>query len=260
MLLPNFPGAFSEHALRERASDASPKVRAGVADAIGNGKIVSLLPTLQTLLSDPVGLMNPVPPLTVAEVQGGGRVWGNNNGDVHTAVGFALLKFDVTQVGDVLKTNLRDEAFRPNYLCKLAEADCAPWLTNLVEVLEARRKRLEMEVEASGIAPKDKPSYLKARMALSGTYHKCWHIMVEYLKSLSSEALGEAGMERCLYELENAGTTGSQEPVALYELYRSKGLHKRAAQFRQQHGNASVGYDLAQYFDRVDERHHLPPP
>lgn len=260
MLLPNFVGAFSERALRERASDASPNVRAGVADAIGNGKMVSMLPTLQTLLSDPVGLANPVPPLTVGEVQGGGRVWGSNNGDVHTAAGYALLKFDVSEVADILKANLTDEAFRPNYICKLAETDCAPWLTNLVEVMESRRIRVEKEVDASGIAPKDRHNYLNARMALSGTYHKCWHIMVGYLKSLSSESLGEPGMERCLKALENAGTTGSQEPVALYELYRSKGLHKRAAQFRQQHGNATVGYDLAYYFDQVDERLHLLPP
>ncbi len=260
MLLPNFAGEFAERALRERASDASPNVRAGVADAIGNGKMVSMLSTLQTLLSDPVGRTNPVPPLTIAEVQSGGRVWGSNNGDVHTAAGFALLKFDVSKVGDILKANLTDEAFRPNYLCKLAETDCAPWLTNLVEVMESRRIRVEQEVDASGIAPKDRHNYLKARMVLSGTYHKCWHIMVGYLKTLSAESLGEAHMERCLHALENAGTTGSQEPVALYELYRSKGLHKRAAQFRQQHGNASVGYDLAQYFDRVDERLHLPPP
>src|SRR5207247_8582851 len=69
LLLPDFPGKFSEQALRERAADPSPKVRAGVADAIGNGKIQSLLPTLEKLLSDAIGLTNPVPPLTTEQLQ-----------------------------------------------------------------------------------------------------------------------------------------------------------------------------------------------
>jgi hypothetical protein len=46
LLLPDFPGEFSESALRECAVDTSPKVRAAVADAIGNGKIKALLPAL----------------------------------------------------------------------------------------------------------------------------------------------------------------------------------------------------------------------
>jgi hypothetical protein len=234
LLLPNFPGEFSEHALRERVADPSPKVRAGVADAIGNGKMASLLPILRTLFSAPVGQTNPVP-------------------DVHTAAGSALLKFDVTQVAEILKANLNDEEFRPSYLCKLAESDPGPWLTNLVEVLEARRIRVEKEVETSGVEPK--ASYLRARMALSGTYFNCWNIIHKYLHDLPAAAFADGKMDLCLGALEKAGTTGSREPTMLYELYRMKGLNQRAAQFRSENDNRSAGYDLSQYFDKVDAQY-----
>jgi len=257
LLLPDFPGEFSERLLRERAADPSPKVRAGVADAIGNGKIASLLPTLKQLLTDPVGLKQPLPPLTTEELQGGGRIWGGNNSDVHTAAGYALLKFDVGQVSDILKANLNDEGFRPNYLCKLAETDTRLWLTNLVEVLEARRIRVEKEVEASGVEPK--ANYLKARMALSGTYFNCWNTIYKYLHELPAADFAEGQMNRCLDALENAGDTGSRESTMLYELYRLKGLNQRAAKFRSEHDNRFAGYDINQYYDRVDAQYPKQP-
>ena len=253
LLLPDFSGESSERALRERATDPSPKVRAGVADAIGNGKIESLLPTLKQLLSDPVGLTNPVAPLTTEELQAGGRVWGGNNSDVHTAAGYALLKFDLSQVGDILQANLNDEGFRPNYLCKLAEKDTGPWLTNLVEVLEARRIRVEKEVAASGVEPK--ADYLKARMALSGTHFNCWNIIYQYLHDLPAAEFADAKINRCLDALVNAGDTGSREPTMLYELYRMKGLNQRAAKFRSEHDNRFAGYNINQYYDRVDAQY-----
>jgi hypothetical protein len=252
-LLDSFPGEFSEQALREGATDASPKVRAAVADAFGNGKIEALLPTLKQLLSDPVGLTNPVPPLTTEDLRAGGRVAGGNNHDVHTAAGYALLKFDVSQVGDLLKANLNDEGFRPNYLCKLAELDTGPWLTNLIEVLEARRIRVEQEVETSGVEPK--ANYLKARMALSGTYFKCWNTLYKYCGELSAADFADDKMNGCLDALENAGDTGSREPTMLYELYRMKGLNQRAAKFRREHDNRFAGYDIDLFYDRVDAQY-----
>jgi hypothetical protein len=253
LLLPNFPGEFSEPALRERAADPSPKVRAGVADAIGNGQIESLLPTLKKLLSDPIGLTHPVPPLTTEQLQAGGRFWGGNNSDVHTAAGFALLKFDAPQVSEILKANLNDEAFRPNYLCKLAEKDAGPWLANLVEVLELRRIRVEKEVEASGVEPK--AGYLQARMALAGTYFNCWNIIYKYLHDLPPADFADGNMNRCLDALENAGNTGSREPTMLYELYRMKGLNKRAAKYRSDKDKRFAAYNINQFFDRVDAQY-----
>ncbi len=250
-LLARHPGEFSEEALRLGASDESPKVRAGVADVIGDGKIANLLPTLEKLLSDPVGLTNPLPPLTMAELQAGGQIWNNNNGDVHTSAGYALLKFEVEQVSNILTAHLNDTGFRPNYLCKLAEKNPGPWLTNLVEVLEGRRDRIWREVEAGSVEPKT--DYFQARMALSGSYYQCWKIICGYLQTLPPSRFGGGNFDRCLDALENAGTTGSQEPTTLYELYLTKGLKERAIKYRA-HCEKTSGYDISIYFKKVDER------
>ncbi len=250
-LLPRFPAEFAEPALQEAAKDASPKVRAAVADAIGDGKMVRMLPTLQVLLTDPIGLTNPVPPLTIRDLQSGGHIWGDNRGDVHTSAGYALLKFDVGDVADILKANLNDAGFRPSYLCKLAEHDTGPWLTNLVQILQARREQVWKETQASGI--KETTNYFNALMALSGTYFQCWNIIHDYLDQLPDTAFKDGKMDWCLDVLEDAGNTGSQEPVMLYELYRKKGLDDRAAKFRQENGKCQ-GFDVTQYFDNVDRQ------
>jgi Regulator of chromosome condensation (RCC1) repeat len=223
-LLPRFPAEFTEPSLREGAKDASPKVRAAVAEAIGDGKMVGMLPTLEVLLAD-------------------------SQGDVHTSAGYALLKFDVDDVADILKANLNDKGFRPSYLCKLAEHDVEPWLTNLVEVLQERRERLWKEAQASGI--KETTNYFNGLMALSGTYFQCWNIIYDYLDKLPSSAFQDGKLDWCLDVLEDAGNTGSREPVMLYKLYRTKGLDERAARFRQENGKCQ-GFDVTQYFDNVD--------
>jgi len=247
-LLPSYPGNFSEQALRDHAADTSAKVRATVADAIGNGKFQNLLPTLEKLLADPAGRTNPIPPLTLEEVQEGGDTWADNNGDVHTSAGFALLKFDLDQVSNILAANLNDVAFRPNYLCKLAEKNPGPWLTNLVEVLEARRERIWKEVQASGVEPKT--NYFESRMALAGTYFQCWNIIYKHLHDLPAGEFSGGKLGRCLDALENAGNTGSQEPTELYELYLLKGLNTRAAAFRSK-CEKTFSYDMNPYFNRV---------
>jgi hypothetical protein len=227
-LLPAYPGPFQEQALRQAAEDVSPRVRAMVAEAIGQGRIASLLPTLKTLLSDPAGRTNPLPPLMIEALQGGGQVLGDNRGDVHTTAGYALLKFEVSQVGDLLKANLDDEGFRPSYLCKLAENDAGPWLTNLIEVLEIRRARVEKEVETRGVEPK--AIYLQTRLALAGTYFNCWNIIYKYVHDLPAADFADGKMNRCLDALEKAGRTGSREATMLNELYKLKGLKRRTGE------------------------------
>ena len=262
-LLALYPGEFTRQSLRACAGDPSPRVRAAVADAIGNGKMADLLPVVVKLLSDPVGRSRPVG-MTIEQLQEGGRVAGVNDGitivddpgfpganvgDVHTSAGYALLKFDVDQVSNILTANLDDAGFRPNYLCKLAEKNAGPWLTNLVEVLEVRRERIRKEVEASNVEPK--VSYFQARMTLSGTYFRIWRILCAYLHDLPSAEFADGRLDRFLDALENAGSTGSQEPTELYELYRQKGLEKRAADFRRK-CEKTFAYDLSIYFNRID--------
>lgn len=249
-LLPGFSGQFVEQGLRRLATDRSARVRASVADAIGNKKFVALIPTLATLFRDPVGRTNPVPPLTLEDVQGGGRTWGTNNADVHTSAGYALLQFELDDVADILKANLDDAGFRPQFLCKLAQKGAGPWLEELVKVMEERRRHNEQQAAASGIPEKE--SYLQALLHLSGTYYETWNIIFEYLRERPGQEFVNGKFDRCLDVLENAGTTGSREPVMLYELYRTKGLDQRAANYRR-HCEQTFSYDVGRYFKQVDD-------
>lgn len=255
LLLPDFPGGFSEQALKERVADDSAKVRSIVAAAIGNGKFEHLLPTLAKLFSEAVGPTNPVPPLTLENLEAGGQLLNVNVGDVHTSAGYALLNFDVDLVSDILKTNLNDVGFRPNFLCKLSEKNAGPWLGDLVEVLDKRRERNAKKAETSGVEPK--VFYYQALMALSGTYYRCWNIIYEHLKGLPFAAFADGKLDRCLRELENAGSTGSREPLMLYELYRMKGLNKRAAEYRNDNEQRLAVYGIGQFFDKVDAKYPM---
>jgi hypothetical protein len=258
LLLPDFPGEFSERALRECATDASPKVRAAVADAIGNGTIEALLPTLEALFSAPVGPTNPVPPLTLEELQAGGQLVGQNVGDMHTSAGDALLKFDTDQVSTFLKAKLSDAGFRISFLCKLAEKGVGPWLDDLAAVMESRRTENQRKAEARGADPH--AYYFEALMTLSGKYYQCWNIIYNHLHDLPKEQFTGGKMDRYLDVLETAGWTGSREPVMIYELYRMKGLDDRARKFRSQTENKLAVYNIRQFFDKLDAAYTNSPP
>ncbi|PYI87954.1 MAG: hypothetical protein DME26_04515 [Verrucomicrobia bacterium] len=253
LLLSDFPGEFAERALRELAPDASPKVRAAVAEAIGNGKMEALLPTLEMLFSAPVGPTNPVPPLTLEVLQTGGQLLNQNVVDVHTSAGYALLKFDTDQVGNFLTANLSDVGFRLSFLCKLAENNAGPWLINLAEVMEARRARIEKEAMSEPEATRG--FVIDAYLHLSGTYFTCWNIIYNYLHELPKEQFADGTKSRYLDVLENAGNTGSREPLMIYELHRMKGLNERAARFRSQNEKKFAVYNIGQFFDKVDLRY-----
>lgn len=246
LLLPDFPGELCERSLRVRAADASPMVRAAVAEAIGNGKIEALLPTLEALFSAPVGPTNPVPPLTLEELQSGGQLLNENVGDVHTSAGYALLKFDVEQVSTFLKANVSDPGFRPAFLCRLAEHDAGPWLKDMTEFLEGWLAREKQKAAEWGANPE---SYTPP---LSGTPFRCWNIIYDYLHSLPPAEFTDGKMNRYLELLENARTTGSRELVMIYELYRMQGLNERARKFRSQNEKKSDAHYLDQFFDKVD--------
>jgi len=112
-------------------------VRSVVADVIGGEKYESCLPVLVKLFHDPVGRDKLIPPTTMEYLQAGQR-W-NNIGDVHTAAGYALVKFAPDQVSDILKSNLDDPGFHINFVAKLAQGNAEPWLPELVSILETRR-------------------------------------------------------------------------------------------------------------------------
>jgi HEAT repeat protein len=236
LLLPDFP-ALAEPALRERAADDSPAVRAAVASAIGNGKIASLLPTLAQLLADGGGQGRP------------GTVGHPGQNELHASAARALLQFDVEQAGALLKANLGDAEFRAEYLCKLAERDAGLWLKDLAGVMESRRQQITQEVEASGVEPKK--SYFEARMALAGTPYRCWNLIHGYLRELPKEDFAGGKLDRYLRVLEEAGTTGSREPEMIYELYRLKGMEESAARYRRA-CEATFSYDLGFAFQRAD--------
>ena len=208
-----------------------------------------LLPTLVKLLSDPAGLTNPIPPSTIETIQEGSYPWSVNLGNVHASAGFALLKFDLAQVSEILKTHLNDEAMRPNYLCKLAETNTGPWLGDLTAYLESRRIREEKKAVSWGADPK---TY---RPALSGNSFKCWNLIYEYLHGLPFAAFANGKSDRYLDALELAGDTGSQEPLKLYELFRMKGLNKRAVRFRKANKQRIDVYGVSKFFDEVDAKY-----
>jgi hypothetical protein len=212
-----------------------------VAGVIGSGRLAGLLPVLTNLLADPLGRTNQTDP-----------AWGNEQ--VHASAGNALLQFDVEQVSNVLTANLDDAGFRQRYLCKLAEKSAGAWLTNLVETLEARRVQKWNEALASGIPQTQVTNYFRAIMALANTDYQCWNIIFNYLDGLAPADFAGGRLDRCLDALENAGSTGSQEPTKLYELYRRNGLDKRAAELRRQ-SEQTAGFDMSYFFNRVDAQY-----
>jgi hypothetical protein len=171
-------------------------------------------------------------------------------GDVHTSAGYALLKFETDQVSKFLKANLSDPGFRLSFLCKLAEKDTGPWLNDLAAVMEARRARTQKEAKASGVEPW--VPYFESLMSLSGKYYECWSIIYGYLSNLPKEAFRAGKMDRYLDVLENAGWSGSREPVMIYEFYRMKGLDDRARSYRSQTENKLAVYNIRQFYDKVD--------
>jgi hypothetical protein len=117
----------------------------------------------------------------------------------------------------------------------------------MVEIMEARRARNLKKAEANGAPP-------AAFMYLSGAYFSCWRTIYGYLESLPTAEFAEGKCDRYLNVLEQAGNTGSQEPVMLYEFYKAKGLNRRAEQYRRENGGYS-GYNLGEFFNRVDAKY-----
>ena len=117
-----FPGEASERALAGHGVDPSIKVRAAVAEAIGNGKFDRLVPVLERLLNergDPVMKIDPESMDTFGKQM---PIVFNTNSAVSSSAGFALLNFDVNQTARILKANLGNAYFKSGQLGKAIAA------------------------------------------------------------------------------------------------------------------------------------------
>jgi len=259
-LLAHYPGRFSDQALLQAAGDDSPWVRSCVANVIGNGKYESLLPTLVKLFADPVGLTNPLPPLTMDSLQAGARA--DSRGDVHTCAGYALLNFDLAQVGGILKANRSDKAFQLSFMKRLAEDGVAPDLQVLAADLLAHTANSEKEAAQNNF-------HWPLSYWLTGNFQWVWDTLFAHVSGLSRKALDDPKMVPLLDALQIADDPGDAKTRSLYEFFLDKGLLERAILVRRgitrrtedkAIDKNSFGFPaLLKMFDDIDEKHSLKP-
>ncbi|HEX5222312.1 MAG TPA: hypothetical protein VFZ59_22355 [Verrucomicrobiae bacterium] len=261
LLLPDFPGAYCERALRERSRDASLVVRAAVADAIGNGKFEALLPTLEALFStSPVQTNSGQWPHK--GIQGDGYFAEVGSDDVHTSAGYALLKFEVNQVSAILKTNLSDEVFGLRFIRKLAVNGAEPYLPMLARELRTHTAGSEQEAERNGF-------HWALSYWLAGDYGWAWDTLFKHISAQTRKDLENPQIVAMLDALQIADDPGDARTRALYECLLDKGLIERAKELRRgivrrtedkAIDKKSFGFpEKLKLFDEIDQKHGLKP-
>jgi hypothetical protein len=261
LLLPDFPGELCERGLRETSSDASPIVRAAVADAIGNGKFEALLPTLESLFAaSPVRTNSG--PWPHKGIQGGGYFAEVSSDDVHTSAGYALLKFDVNQVASILKTNLSDEAFGLRFIRKLAQNGAEPFLPLLAKALKVHTADSEQEAAKNGF-------HWTLSYWLIGDYGWAWDTLFSYVAAQTREGLADPQIGPMLDALQIADDPSDARTRSLYEFFLDKGMIDRAIVLRRGiirrtedkaiDKNSFNFPALLKAFDEMDEKHSLKP-
>jgi hypothetical protein len=250
-LLPRFPQEFSETLLRELANDKSPYIRSVVADVVAAAKYSNSIPIIAALFADSAGVTSQARGLPRDAIRF--NLQSDSCGDVRQSAGVALLAFDTSRTGGILKSNLNDPAFHVQFLAKLAEHDAEPWLKELVDVLESRIKHMEDKEKL----PADDPErYSGGDNILQIPYLSCWEDLRRYLLKLPSEKL-VAGpqlqyvdlLERCVRPDPHCPGCSAEQVHGLYELYKEKGLSNRSDAIRNQFKNE------AWWFDDYDKRH-----
>ena len=262
LLLPDFPGEFSDQLLRKLATNSSPKVRSMVANAIGNGKVQQLLPTLMQLFSEPPDSTNSEPSLTTQELQAGTDLWSQDAGDVHACAGYALLKFDVDQVGEILKTNISDKGFGLSFIRKLAPNGAEPYFPLLAKELKAHTADSEQEAAKNGF-------HWSLSYWLSGNFGWAWDTLFGYVSAQPREALANPQFAPMLDALQIADDPGDARTRSLYAFFLDKGLTERAIELRRgiirrtedkNINRESFGFpDKIKAFDEMDKQHSLKP-
>ncbi len=261
LLLPDFPGAFSERCLRERAADGSATARAAAADAIGNGRMETLLPVLASLFSA-TPVRKDSGPWPHKGLQGEGYFAEVGADDIHTSAGYALLKFDAEQVREILKTNLWDERFGLEFIRKLAPNGAEPYLPILAKSLITHTAGSEKEAAKSGF-------HWPLSYWLGGDYGWAWDTLLGYLQAQSRDTLAEPRMASLLDALQIADDPGDERTRLLYKFLLDKGLIERAKELRRgiirRTQDAAIDKksfnfpDKLKAFDEIDENHSLGP-
>jgi hypothetical protein len=261
LLLPDFPGEFSERCLRERAADASAAVRAAAADAIGNGRMETLLPVLASLFSA-APAQKDSGPWPHKGLQGDGYFAEVGADDIHSSAGYALLKFDAEQVREILKTNLWDESFGLKFIRKLAPNGAEPYFPILARSLVTHTSGSEKEAAKNGF-------HWPLSYWLGGDYGWAWDTLLSYLQAKSRDSLAEPRMASLLDALQIADDPGDDRTRSLYKFLLDKGMIERAKELRR--GIVRRTQDPAidkksfnfpeelKAFDKIDENHSLKP-
>ncbi len=220
-LLLDYPGDFSEAALRELAADASAQVRATVAAVIGDGRLDRLLPVLASLYADTAG-------------------------PVHTNAGNALLKFSPDRVSEMLKGNLDTPGFHEAFVAKLAEADATPWLNELTAILDGRLKEVGPSSPSSSRDAARRVDQPGSRV-LVGAYAECWEALRRHLIGLPPDRSSSKEVAGYFDLLEQTSRGSRRGAYGLFELYRLKHLGKRASAIRRAYPEEKWWFDQ---FDR----------
>jgi hypothetical protein len=214
-LLADFPEHADRNLLTRLAKDVSPEVRVSVAQAIGYGQMVDLVPLLGQLLDDA-------------------------DAKVSQAAAMSLLAFDLDDAEDTLRKHVDHPQFKPLFVNALAQKNAEEYLDELAKNI---RERSEPENWWGGHVPwgvafdtllayaqQQSPAGLKSTR------------MQPVLEALEHPA--DAGGRGPSYYT-------SSQPRDLYALYLARGMNERAKQFRARCKKA-ITYDIDYYFDMAD--------
>ncbi len=241
--------------------DTSPAVRAAVADAIGIGKIEALLPTLEILFSTSLHRTNSGP-WPHKGLQGDGWFAEVGSDDIHTSAGYALLKFDVDQVGAIFKANLSDERFGLRFIRKLAQNGIEPYLPVLAKELKTHTADSENEAAKNGF-------HWPLSFWLEGDYGWAWDSLFGHVSAQTREALADTKMTPLLDALQIADDPGDARTRSLYEFFLDKGMIERAVKLRrgiirrtEDKAIDKKSFNFPEHlkrFDEMDKKHSLEP-
>ena len=194
-------------------------MRAAVADAIGNGRMETLLPVLASLFSA-APVQKDSGPWPHKGMQGDGYFEVGAD-DIHSSAGYALLKFDAEQVREILKTNLWDKGFGLTFIRKLAPNGAEPYLPILARRLITHTSGSEKEAAKSGF-------HWPLSYWLGGDYGWAWDTLLSYLQAQSRDSLAEPRMASLLDALQIADDPDDERTRSLYKFLLDKGLIERA--------------------------------